>query len=122
MDADGPGFDALTEDALRSAGSLKWTRYGDAIGAFVAEMDFGTAPAVTAALHRAVDEGRFGYLPAAAVRAMAQGCGASAPAPARGSAQGGAGGAPRRYGWAVRADRIFPLPDVLAGLQAAIEH
>jgi cysteine-S-conjugate beta-lyase len=107
MDADGPVFDALTEDALRSAGSLKWTRYGDAIGAFVAEMDFGTAPAVTAALHRAVDEARFGYLPAAAVRAMAQAC---------------AGWQARRYGWAVRADRIFPLPDVLAGLQAAIEH
>ena len=29
-------FDGLTEDALRAAGSLKWTRYGDAIGAFVA--------------------------------------------------------------------------------------
>ena len=30
------GFDQLTEDALRSAGSLKWTRYGPALGAFVA--------------------------------------------------------------------------------------
>src|SRR3954463_2354204 len=107
MDADDPVFDALTEDALRSAGSLKWTRYGDAIGAFVAEMDFGTAPAVTAALHRAVDEARFGYLPAAAVRAMAQAC---------------AGWQARHYGWTVPAGRIFPLPDVLAGLQAAIEH
>ena len=48
-------FDALTEDALRSAGSLKWTRYGDALGAFVAEMDFGTAPVVTRALHAAVE-------------------------------------------------------------------
>ena len=45
------GFDALSEDSLRAAGSLKWTRYGPAIGAFVAEMDFGTAPTVTAALH-----------------------------------------------------------------------
>jgi cysteine-S-conjugate beta-lyase len=100
-------YDALTEDALRSAGSLKWTRYGDAIGAFVAEMDFGTAPAVTAALHRAVDEARFGYLPTAAARAMAQAC---------------AGWQARRYGWAVDEARVFPLPDVLAGLQVAIEH
>jgi cysteine-S-conjugate beta-lyase len=100
-------FDALTEDALRSAGSVKWTRYGDAIGAFVAEMDFGTAPAVTAALHRAVDEARFGYLPTAAVAAMAEAC---------------AGWQARRYGWDVPAERVFPLPDVLAGLQAAIEH
>ena len=51
------GFDALTEDALRAAGSLKWTRYGSAIGAFVAEMDFGTAPVVRRALHEAVDAG-----------------------------------------------------------------
>ena len=27
-------FDALTEDALRAPGSVKWTRYGSAIGAF----------------------------------------------------------------------------------------
>ena len=50
-------FDALTEEGLRAAGSLKWTRYGDAIGAFVAEMDFGTAPEVTRALHAAIDAG-----------------------------------------------------------------
>ena len=34
-----PSFDALTEDALRQGQSLKWTRYGTALGAFVAEMD-----------------------------------------------------------------------------------
>src|SRR3954447_16741222 len=100
-------FDALTEDALRSAGSVKWTLYGDAIGAFVAEMDFGTAPAVTAALHRAVDENRFGYLPPQAALAMAESCAAW---------QG------RRYGWEVPAEWVTPLPDVVAGLQAAIEY
>ena len=102
-----PAFDALTVDTLRAAGSLKWTRYGDAIGAFVAEMDFGTAPAVTAALHRAVDGGRFGYLPTAAALAMAEAC---------------AGWQGRRYGWELPAKWITPLPDVLAGLQVAIEH
>ena len=45
-------FDELTEEHLRAAGSLKWARYGTAIGAWVAEMDLGTAPAVTQALHR----------------------------------------------------------------------
>ena len=100
-------FDALTEDALRSAGGLKWTRYGDAIGAFVAEMDFGTAPAVTRALHEAVDAGLFGYLPTAAALDMARAC---------------AEWQKRRYGWDVPAEWISPLPDVLAGLQAAIEH
>ena len=52
-------------DTLRRLGGLKWTMFPDAIGAFVAEMDFGTAPPVTAALHAAVDGESFGYLPAA---------------------------------------------------------
>jgi cysteine-S-conjugate beta-lyase len=103
----GPPFDALTEQALRAAGSQKWTRYGDAIGAFVAEMDFGTAPAVTRALHEAVDAGALGYLPDAAAAAVAEACGAFQA---------------RRYGWSVPARWISPLPDVLAGLTAAIEH
>ncbi|SNR51291.1 MalY/PatB family protein [Blastococcus mobilis] len=101
------GFDALSEDSLRAAGSLKWTRYGPAIGAFVAEMDFGTAPAVTAALHDAVDRGRLGYLTTEAAADMARACA---------DWQG------RRYGWAVPAQWITPLADVVAGLQVAIER
>jgi cystathionine beta-lyase len=100
-------FDALTEDALRSAGSLKWTHYGEALGAFVAEMDFGTAPAVTRALHAAVDAGALGYLPTAAAAGMAEAC---------------ADWQRRRYGWTVPAEWVTPLADVVAGLQAAIEH
>jgi cystathionine beta-lyase len=100
-------FDELTEDVLRARGGLKWTHYGDAIGAFVAEMDFGTAPAVTDALHEAVDRGRLGYLTTDAAADMARAC---------------AGWQLRRYGWSVPAEWITPLPDVVAGLQAAIEH
>jgi cystathionine beta-lyase len=59
-DDDSPSFDLLSEDALRAGGSLKWSRYGPALGAFVAEMDFGTAPAVTTALHAAIDGNRLG--------------------------------------------------------------
>ncbi len=51
------GFDAVTVEALRAAGGLKWSAYGTALGAFVAEMDFGTAPAVRRVLHEAVDRG-----------------------------------------------------------------
>ena len=76
-DPDVLGFDALSEDSLRAAGGLKWTRYGPAIGAFVAEMDFGTAPAVTAALHEAVDRGRLGYLTTEAAEEMARACSGS---------------------------------------------
>ncbi len=102
-----PSFDALTEDALRAGGSLKWTKFGPAIGAFVAEMDFGTAPVVTKALHDAVDAGRLGYLPEPVAEEMAS-------AYADWSA--------RRYGWAVAPERVAPVADVVAGLQAAIEH
>ncbi|WP_241037892.1 MalY/PatB family protein [Blastococcus litoris] len=106
-DVDALGFDALSEDSLRTAGSLKWTRYGTAIGAFVAEMDFGTAPAVTAALHEAVDRGRLGYLTTGAAEDMARAC---------------AGWQRRRYGWDVPPEWITPLGDVIAGLQATIER
>jgi cystathionine beta-lyase len=102
-----PAFDSLSEDSLRAGGSLKWTRYGPAIGAFVAEMDFGTAPAVTRALHAAVDAGHLGYLTGEAVAEMARAC---------------ADWQARRYGWEVPAAWITPLADVLSGLQAAIEH
>ena len=55
--------DALTIDDLRSAGSLKWTAYPDAIGAWVAEMDFGLAPAVAAALDEIDARRQTGYAP-----------------------------------------------------------
>jgi cystathionine beta-lyase len=100
-------FDALTEDALRAGRSLKWTRYGTAIGAFVAEMDFGTAPAVTQSLRDTVERGRLGYPPPEAAADMARAC---------------AGWQARRYGWEVPPERITPLADVVAGLQAAIER
>jgi cysteine-S-conjugate beta-lyase len=101
------GFDALTEDALRAVGSLKWSRYGTAIGAFVAEMDFGTAPEVRRVLHEAVDRGALGYLTAEAAAAMARAC---------------AGWYETRHGWSPPPEWITPLSDVVAGLQAAIEH
>jgi cysteine-S-conjugate beta-lyase len=100
-------FDELSEEFLRAGGSLKWSRYGNAIGAFVAEMDFGTAPAVTRALHEAVDAARFGYLPAGVALGMARAC---------------AQWQERHHGWRVPAEWVTPLPDVIAGLQAAIEH
>jgi cystathionine beta-lyase len=58
-------------------------------------------------LHAAVDAAAFGYLPDAAAADLAEAC---------------AGWQARRYGWAVPWERVGLLPDVLAGLQAAIEH
>jgi len=100
-------FDTVTEHALRAAGGLKWTRYADALGAFVAEMDFGTAPAVTRSLQETVERGRLGYLTPEEAADMARAC---------------AGWLARRYGWEVPPGWISPLADVVAGLQAAIER
>jgi cystathionine beta-lyase len=105
-DDDSPPFDLLSEEALRAGGSLKWSRYGPALGAFVAEMDFGTAPAVTQALHAAIDGSRLGYLPEQAAAELAEACAAWQR---------------RRYGWTVPPAWISPVADVLAALQAVIE-
>jgi cystathionine beta-lyase len=101
-----PSFDLLSEEALRAAGSLKWSRYGPALGAFVAEMDFGTAPVVTQALHAAVEANRHGYLTEQAAAELAEAC---------------AGWQQRRYGWTVPPAWISPVADVLAALCAVIE-
>jgi cystathionine beta-lyase len=100
-------FDDLTVAELRRRGGLKWSLYPGAIGSFVAETDFGTAPAVTEALHAAVDAAAFGYLPPPLLQAMSE-------AYTAWSAD--------RYGWAVPPERVRPVADVLAALAAAIEH
>lgn len=106
-------YASLTIDALRRRGGVKWeTGSGvaegrdDVIGAWVAEMDFGTAPVITTALHEAVDAGAFGYLADSVADAMREAT---------------AGWHRRRYGWDVEPRRVQPLPDVLKGLEVAIE-
>ncbi len=96
--------DVIVEE-LRAQGGLKWTRHPAALGAWVAEMDLGHAPAVTRALHAAVDRGLFGYLPDWLAADMARAW---------------TGFARDRYGWDVPPERVRPLADVLAGLEAAI--
>ncbi|MGY1810980.1 MalY/PatB family protein [Blastococcus sp. SYSU D00669] len=91
---------------LLAGGSLKWSRYRPALGAFVAEADFGTAPVVARALHEAVDRGRLGYLTEDDVADLAAAC---------------AGWQRERYGWSVPPGWIVPVADVVAALQATVE-
>ena len=100
-------FDAIHLAQLRSKGGLKWSLYPDAIGAFIAEMDFGTAPVVTQALHAAVDVQIFGYLP---------------PALAESMSETSASWHRMVYGWDIAADQVHPIADVIKGLEIAIEH
>jgi len=100
-------FDQITEDDLRHAGSLKWTTFPDMIGAFVAEMDFGLAPAVNAAVKDALDLGVTGYLPEKLAKDLSD-------AASRWYSDS--------YAWEVPADRIHHVPDVIAAFELAIEH
>ena len=98
-------FDDITPAALAAAGHMKWTEMGPGVlGAWVAEMDFGTAPAVTAALHDAVDRQLFGYLPGTERRALSDACAAWQA---------------DQHGWAVDPDDVHPMPDVLQALEVA---
>lgn len=102
------GVDDLTAHDLRERGSLKWTAFGGGvIGAFVAEMDVGTAHAVTQALREAVGRGEFGYLPPRRIDALRHAC-------ARWQKE--------RYGWAVAPERVFPVSGVLAALEVTMRH
>lgn len=100
-------IDATTIDHLRSTGATKWSADDGSLGAFVAEMDFGIDPAITAALHRAVDAGSFGYMPRGISADLSE---ATAEFVAR------------RYGWQVAASDVQPVPDVIMGLELAMEH
>ena len=97
--------DRISVQALRNRGGLKWTYAGpDVLGAFVAEMDFGTAPEVEAALRDVIARRDYGYLPVAAVDGMARACAAWLQ---------------EQHGWDVPAERIRPTADVIRGLEAA---
>jgi cysteine-S-conjugate beta-lyase len=98
-------LDQLSVAELRGRGSLKWTYAGpEVLGAFVAEMDFGTAPAVADALRAAIGRHAYGYL---------------SPALATGLSDTVAAWLAGR-GWTVDPARIRPLPDVIKGLEAAV--
>jgi cystathionine beta-lyase len=98
-------LDALDADALRSRGSVKWTAHPEAIGAFVAEMDFGMAPPIAAALHEAVDSGRTGYLP----QALADGLRSATAA-----------WCADRYDWPIEPAAVHPIADVLTGMELVL--
>jgi cystathionine beta-lyase len=98
--------DQITADELRRRGSLKWTRGAPGVlGAFVAEMDFGAAPAIQAALREATDRMDYGYLSDRAAEGVRAAC---------------ADWQESAYGWQVDPASIWPMADVLKCLEAAI--
>ena len=100
-------LDAITQDDLLATGATRWARGDDVIGAFVAEMDFGTADPVTARLHHEVERGAFGYTPARLVTELQRAT---------------AGFLRRRTGWEVPPEHVHEMPDVIAVLEAVLDH
>ena len=93
---------------MTSRPCLKWNYYEpDVLCAWVAEMDYGLAPAVSKALHDAVDLGDTGY-----------------PYPALEEAVASAATAfwSRRFGTAIDPARVYPAPDVIEAGRRAITH
>lgn len=91
---------ALPLELLRQRSSTKWRSYGDdVIPMFVAETDFPLAPAITAALHRAVEIGDTGYTP-----------------PRPGIDVDFAAYAERQWGWRIDPSRIRWTGDVMMGV------
>lgn len=87
---------------------LKWTFYDeDVIPAWVAEMDFGLAPAVSEALHDAVDHGITGY---------------PYPDAEEAAARAAADFWADRFDWNVDPSWEFPAPDVIEGIRRCIVH
>lgn len=114
---DGPSFpdraarhaawDAITPQQLSDRGGMKWSLFPGTLGAWVAESDLGTAPAVTAALHEAVERGDLGYLPRGVSSELS-----------RATAQW----VRDTTGWDPTPERVHPIADVIQGLEYAITH
>ena len=99
----GADFDGLSLERLYERTSEKWSHYPpDVLPAFVAETDFELAPAVRDALVSAVDAGDCGYAHPSAMGAVLSEF------------------VLRRFGWSLAANRVFTVPDVMAGVIESI--
>ncbi|MBH0024580.1 MalY/PatB family protein [Salinibacterium sp. SWN248] len=106
MTSNAEQWNALTPELLRSRGSNKWTApEGELLCAGVAEMDFGTAPAVLDEWALIAERLEFGYPNESVALEMSA-------ATAKWHHE--------QYGWNVDAADVHPLADVIKGLELAI--
>lgn len=100
--ADNP-LTALTTGELRARRSVKWRAFDpDVLPMWIAEMDTPLAPAIVAALRRAIDRSDTGY-------AHPGGLPAAFSAYAR-----------RHYGWSPDPERMLVVPDVVRGITEVV--
>ena len=105
-DHDPFGLRSLTVDKLRSTPGVKWQQHPERLAAWVADMDFPMAPAITDRLQSIIDRGMAGY----------QKWGTGASPAGRIFVDRMAS----KYGWDIDVDRVHDLADVLQGVRLAI--
>jgi cysteine-S-conjugate beta-lyase len=101
-------FDGLTEADLRTRKSYKWTEYPpNILPAWVAEMDVPICRQVQAALHQSVDRHDLGYVPkpdkVGFAESVSAWCG-------------------RSFDWNPNPAHIFMVPDVVIGMDLAVQE
>lgn len=100
-------YDRISEEDLIGQGSLKWTHFPGTLPAFVAEMDFPLAPAISEALAGSAQREQYGYLPEPLKRDMREATKDFLHA---------------NYQWEVPAESIYPTGDVLAAYEVVIRR
>ncbi len=101
------GFDDVDVEAQRRRRTVKWSRYEpDVLAAWVAEMDFRIAPPVQDAIADAVQRQQFGYPQDDSETGLPEAFTAWSES---------------RHGWAVDPADVHLLPDVVRGVELAIE-
>ena len=97
-------LDNISIQDLRETGTTKWNREDQAIGAFVAEMDFGVAEPIKQRLHAEVDNQLFAYLPPKYQTELRN----SVSSYIRDV-----------QGWEIEPTQVYEMPDVIACYRAA---
>ena len=109
--ADDPfGLRSLDIEVLRAKDGAKWQARPSPFSAWVADMDFPVAPAITDALREVIDQNAFGYPNWGGPYALSPAAKLFGPRMAD------------RYGWEVRPDRVRDMIDVLQGVRATVLH
>lgn len=99
-------YDSLATQDLSGVIGKKWSMFPGCIGAFIAEMDFATAPEVIDAMQAAVAKGYFGYLPDFLEDDLAESV---------------ANWYQTTTDWNVNAADVHSMPDVLKGLEITLK-
>ncbi|MDN5587375.1 MAG: aminotransferase class I/II-fold pyridoxal phosphate-dependent enzyme [Brevibacterium sp.] len=100
-------LDSITEDSLIAKGGRKWSSFPGSLGAFIAEMDFGVAPAVRQALREVDERDLFGYAPQSIISDLKSATSAFCA---------------ERYGWQFPTDHVELASDVIASFLGILTH